>query len=168
MRTAQGTWRTSGSEGWEHRIKSLIIQQQRQFEHFEYIKRYLTLRKGKEPDNGKERCRNCKAWITFMNMMLLGANLNLLWSNLCLTLSDLKLNLTLLMRLSLNLNLFDLNLTWHGKAEGKALIHHTVFISTENGKNQPASGKINQIVAKFNLLVAKINLLVAKAWFLHF
>ena len=22
MRTAQGTWRTSGSEGWEHRIKS--------------------------------------------------------------------------------------------------------------------------------------------------
>ena len=27
MRTAQGTWRTSGSEDWEHRIKSLIIQQ---------------------------------------------------------------------------------------------------------------------------------------------
>ena len=92
-----------------------------------------------------------------MNMMLNlpGANLNLPWSNLCLTLSDLKLNLTwfqinysrfchnftLLKILSLNLNLFDLNLTWHEKAEGKALIHHTVFISTENGKNQPASGK---------------------------
>ena len=42
---------------------------------------------------------------------------------------------------SLNLTLFDLNLTWHGEAEGKALIHHTVFISTEKGKNQPASDK---------------------------
>ena len=66
-------------------------------------------------------------------------NLNLTWFQI--NYSRFYLNLTLLKILSLNLNLFDLNLTWHGEAEGKALIHHTVFISTENGKNQPASGK---------------------------